>query len=357
MDKITDALTEAIHDFFVDACGGMFIGIFDDANAAVGDIGKEVAKTPSQWNSSIFSLVQSLSDNVIIPIAALIITGIFCYELITAITEKNNMHDIESFIFFKFFLKSCIAVILLSHTFEITMAIFDVGQWVVNRSSALISDSTYVDVNDIYYNFRSTLDTMDTGSLIVLMLEAAVVGLAVKAIAILVTVRYIDVRRFGRFWLLSNDEADTVTGMDKLGIEPDNALLTADFLIEKLNKRKKAIKEMLHDQTIIAGIGNIYSDEILHAARIYPEKSCNALTNAEWKRLAEQIPKVIAWATEANEITPEDYLAGNGKEYRNTPFLKAYGHNGKPCEFCGTLFEKLTVGCRSSCYCPKCQKK
>ncbi|MBP0961582.1 MAG: hypothetical protein J5864_05510 [Oscillospiraceae bacterium] len=188
MDKITDALTEAIHDFFVDACGGMFIGIFDDANAAVGDIGKEVAKTPSQWNSSIFSLVQSLSDNVIIPIAALIITGIFCYELITAITEKNNMHDIESFVFFKFFLKSCIAVLLLSHTFEITLAIFDVGQWVVNQSSALISDSTYVDVNDIYYNFRSTLDTMDTGSLIVLMLEAAVVGLAVKAIAILVTV-------------------------------------------------------------------------------------------------------------------------------------------------------------------------
>ena len=170
-------------------------------------------------------------------------------------------------------------------------------------------------------------------------------------------IRYIDVRRFGRFWLLSNDEADTVTGMDKLGIEPDNALLTADFLIEKLNKRKKAIKEMLHDQTIIAGIGNIYSDEILHAARIYPEKSCNALTNAEWKRLAEQIPKVIAWAIEANEITPEDYIAGKGKEYRNTPFLKAYGHNGKPCEICGTLFEKLTVGGRSSCYCPKCQKK
>lgn len=170
-------------------------------------------------------------------------------------------------------------------------------------------------------------------------------------------IRYIDIRRFGRFWLLGKDQADTVTGMDKLGIEPDDKLLTANFLIEKLNKRKKAIKEMLHDQTIIAGIGNIYSDEILHAARIYPEKSCNALTNAEWKRLAEQIPKVIAWAIEANEITPEDYLAGKGKEYRNTPFLKAYGHNGKPCEICGTLFEKLTVGGRSSCYCPKCQKK
>lgn len=170
-------------------------------------------------------------------------------------------------------------------------------------------------------------------------------------------IRYIDIRRFGRFWLLGKDEADTVTGMDKLGIEPDDKLLTANFLIEKLSKRKKAIKEMLHDQTIIAGVGNIYSDEILHTARIYPEKPCNTLTNDEWKRLAEQIPKVITWAIEANEITPEDYLAGKGKEYRNTPFLKAYGHNGKPCEVCGTLFEKLTVGGRSSCYCPKCQKK
>lgn len=169
--------------------------------------------------------------------------------------------------------------------------------------------------------------------------------------------RYIDVRRFGRFWLLSRDEADTVTGMDKLGIEPDDEALTVDFLKEKLSKRKKAIKEMLLDQTIIAGIGNIYSDEILHATRIYPEKHCNILTNAEWNRLAEQIPKIIAWATEANEITPEDYLAGKGKEYRNTPFLRAYGHNGKPCEICGTPFEKMIVGGRSSCYCPKCQKK
>jgi formamidopyrimidine-DNA glycosylase len=170
-------------------------------------------------------------------------------------------------------------------------------------------------------------------------------------------IRYIDIRRFGRFWLFGKDEADTVTGMNKLGIEPDDAALTVDLLKEKLSKRKKAIKEMLHDQTIIAGIGNIYSDEILHAARIYPEKSCNALTNAEWKRLAEQIPKVITWAIEANEITPEDYLAGKGKEYRNTPFLKAYGHNRKPCEVCRSLFEKITVGGRSSCYCPKCQKK
>ena len=188
MDKIIDAIEEAIHDFFVDACGGMFIGIFDDANAAVGDIGKEVALTPSQWNSSIFSMIQNLSNNVIIPIAGLIITAVLCYELISTITEKNNMHDVETFIFFKYCFKACVAVMLLSHTFDITMAIFDVGQWIVNQSTASITNDTYVDVNDIYYNFRSTLAHEDIGSLIVLMLEAAVVGLAVKAIAILVTV-------------------------------------------------------------------------------------------------------------------------------------------------------------------------
>ena len=188
MDKILEAIEDAIHNFFVDACGGMFIGIFDDANASVGNVSKEVALTPSQWNNSVFSMIQDLSNNVIIPIAGLIITAVLCYELITAITEKNNMHDIETFIIFKFCFKACVAVMLLSHTFEITMAIFDVGQWIVNQSAESIINDTYVDVNEIYLNFRSTLDKMDTGSLIVMMLEAAVVGLAVKAIAILVTV-------------------------------------------------------------------------------------------------------------------------------------------------------------------------
>ncbi len=188
MDDIFESIGDAIHDFFVDVCGGMFIGIFDDANAAVGQIAAEVGKTPSQWNGSIFTMIQNLSNNVIIPIAGLIITFVLCYELITTITEKNNMHDVDTFIFFKFIFKACVAVMLLSHTFEITMAIFDVGQWVVNQSAGSITNDTYVDVISIYNNFRDNLDSMDTGSLIVLMLEAAIVGLAVKAIAILVTV-------------------------------------------------------------------------------------------------------------------------------------------------------------------------
>ena len=188
MDDILQSIGDAIHDFFVDVCGGMFIGIFDDANAATGDIASQVGLTPSQWNGSIFTMIQNLSKNVVIPIAGLIITFVLCYELITMITEKNNMHDIDTFMFFKYVFKSCVAVMLLSHTFEITMAIFDVGQWIVNQAAVSITNDTYVDVTSIYIQFRDSLDAMGTGELIALMLEAAVVSLAVKAIAILVSV-------------------------------------------------------------------------------------------------------------------------------------------------------------------------
>lgn len=188
MDRILQAISDAIHDFLVDLCGGIFVGIFDDANAATGTIASEVGQTPSQWNGTIFSMIQNLSHNVIIPIAGMIITFVLCYELITAITEKNNMHDVDTFLFFKYVFKACVAVFLLSHTFEITLAIFDVGQWVVNQSSGSIVNDTYVDVISIWDRFKGSLNGMDNGDLIVLILEASVVSLAVKAIAILVTV-------------------------------------------------------------------------------------------------------------------------------------------------------------------------
>lgn len=171
MDDILDSIVDAIHDFLVDLCGGIFIGIFDDANAATGEIAAEVGLTPSGWNASIFNMIQNLSNNVIIPIAGMIITFVLCYELITTITEKNNMHDVDTFIFFKYVFKACVAVFLLSHTFEITIAIFDVGQWVVNQAASSITNDTYVDVISMYNNFRDSLDSMDCGQLIVLIME------------------------------------------------------------------------------------------------------------------------------------------------------------------------------------------
>lgn len=170
-------------------------------------------------------------------------------------------------------------------------------------------------------------------------------------------IRYIDVRRFGRFWYIRSEESAAMTGIDKLGLEPSDEHLTADYLKANLGGRKKPIKEMLHDQSVIAGIGNIYSDEILYEAGIFPETKCSDLSDDEWRRLAVQIPAVIQWGIELNRTTPEAYLAGKGKDYRNTPFLKAYGHVGQRCGKCGTVFEKITVGSRSSTFCPNCQRK
>lgn len=170
-------------------------------------------------------------------------------------------------------------------------------------------------------------------------------------------IRYIDVRRFGRFWYLHEEESDVITGQDKLGLEPFDQQLTANFLKAKLGTRKKAIKEMLQDQSIIAGIGNIYSDEILFAAGIYPESKCMELTDEDWKSLSRTIPEIISWGIDTNDMTPEEYLAGKGKEYRNIPQLRVYGRAGKPCPVCQQMIEKIVIGGRSSCYCPSCQNR
>lgn len=169
-------------------------------------------------------------------------------------------------------------------------------------------------------------------------------------------IRYIDPRRFGRFWLLKKDEQDTFTGIDRLGPEPYDEKLTGEYLMTSLLNRKKTIKECLLDQSMVAGIGNIYGDEILFAAGICPTRPGNSLTVEECHRLAKQIPISLAYFTEKNAISPEDYLAGKGMEYRNTPYIKVYGHEKEKCPVCGHDFKKIVLAGRSSVFCPKCQK-
>lgn len=168
--------------------------------------------------------------------------------------------------------------------------------------------------------------------------------------------RFSDTRRFGRFWLLKNGEADTYSGTHKLGTEPLDKQLTAGYLQARLGKRKKAVKECLLDQSIVAGIGNIYSDEILFTAGIYPARPANSLNMEEWERLAAAIPERISYFIKVNKITPEEYLETKGQDYRNTPFLQVYGQEGKPCPKCGEMLCRIVVGGRGSVYCPVCQK-
>ena len=147
MDSIFDKITQAINDFLMSIIESNLSTMFDDVNDKVGTIANEVGQTPQQWNSSVFSIIQNLSETVIVPIAGLIITFVLCYELISMIMEKNNMHDVDTFMFFKYFFKACVAIVIVTNTFNIVMAVFDVGQHIVQNSSSVIASNTHIDIS------------------------------------------------------------------------------------------------------------------------------------------------------------------------------------------------------------------
>ena len=128
MQSILDAINEWIKEILIGAINGNLSTMFGDVNEKVGTIAAEVGQTPQGWNANIFSMIQTLSENVIVPIAGLVITYVLCYELISMVTEKNNMHDVDTSMFFKWVFKAFVAVYLVTHTFDITMAVFDMAQ-------------------------------------------------------------------------------------------------------------------------------------------------------------------------------------------------------------------------------------
>lgn len=162
--------------------------MFTDVNDKTGTIAAEVGKTPQGWNAGIFNMIQSLSDSVIVPIAGLIITFVLCYELISMIIEKNNMHDMDTWMFFKWFFKAFIAVFLVTNTFNIVMAIFDVGQSLVTSAAGVINGTTAIDIATTITAMETEMETMAIGELLALTLETVLVSLCMKIISILITV-------------------------------------------------------------------------------------------------------------------------------------------------------------------------
>ena len=159
-----------------------------DVNEKVGTIAAEVGQTPQGWNAGIFSMIRTLSENVIVPIAGLVITYVLCVELISMVTEKNNMHDVDTFMFFKWFFKAWVAVYLVTHTFDITMAVFDVAQHVVSGAAGVISGNTNIDVAAALASLRSGLDAMEIPELLLLVMETSLVSLCMKIMSVLITV-------------------------------------------------------------------------------------------------------------------------------------------------------------------------
>lgn len=185
IDKITDFIKEMLQGWVLTNLETMFT----DVNDKVGTIAGEVSRTPSAWNSSIFSMIQTLSQTVIVPIAGMIISFVLCYELITLVIDKNNMHEFDTSLFFRFLFKACIAVSLLSKTFDIVMAVFDVGSHVVTSAGAVITGSTSLDVQaTLTTMFNNQIDTMGIGELIGLGMESMIISLCMKIMSVLITV-------------------------------------------------------------------------------------------------------------------------------------------------------------------------
>jgi len=183
-----EKIEEAIRDLLTNFVSSNLTTMFTDVNDKTGTIAAEVAQTPQAWNSSIFSMIENLSNSVIIPIAGMIITFVLCYELISMITEKNNMHDMDTWMFFKWFFKSFIAVYLVTNTFDITMAIFDVGQHLVNSAAGVIGGSTSIDIATTIAAMETAMESMELGELLQLSLETMLVSMCMKIISILITV-------------------------------------------------------------------------------------------------------------------------------------------------------------------------
>jgi len=147
MFGILDAITNWIKDLLIGAITSNLTSMFGDVNDKVGTIAAEVGQTPAGWDINIFNMIRTISETVVLPIAGLIITYVLCAELIGMITDKNSMHEIDTFMFFKYFFKAWVAIFIVTHTFDITMAVFDLAQHLVSGAAGVIHGSTAIDID------------------------------------------------------------------------------------------------------------------------------------------------------------------------------------------------------------------
>jgi hypothetical protein len=185
---ILEKIEEAIKDLLMGMIESNLTNMFTDVNEKVGVIASEVGKTPSTWNGGIYTMIRGLSESVIVPIAGIIITFVLCYELISMITEKNNLHDMDTWMFFKWFFKAAVAIYLVTNTFDIVMAVFDIGQNVVAGAAGVISGNTNIDIASTLDMMRDGMEAMGVGELLGLAVETLIISLCLKIMSILITV-------------------------------------------------------------------------------------------------------------------------------------------------------------------------
>ena len=181
-EKIADWLKEGL----IEAITGQYTSIFQSVNSQVSDVASQVGRTPQAWNSGVFSMIQNLSESVVVPIAGMILTFVLVYELIQMILEKNNMHEFDTFNIYKWIFKTFVAAYLLTNCFTITMAVFDVAQHVVSQSAGIINGN--LDVTVSLADLQTQLEAMGVWELIGLWLETNIINLCMWILSIVIFV-------------------------------------------------------------------------------------------------------------------------------------------------------------------------
>ena len=184
MDLIWEKFTEWLKELLVGGIMDNLTGMFDSVNTKVGEIAGQVGATPQGWNSGIYNMIRNLSDNVILPIAGVILAFVMTLELIQLITDRNNLNDVDTWMFFKWIFKTACAVLIVSNTWNIVMGVFDVAQSVVNSASGIIVSDTSLALADNVVDLEARLMNMEVWSLLGLWLQSFIVGITMWVLGI-----------------------------------------------------------------------------------------------------------------------------------------------------------------------------
>ena len=184
MNFIWDSITNWLKEVLVSGIVSNLSGLFDSTNEQIGEIAGQVGLTPQGWNSGIFNMIQNLSNNVILPLAGAILAIVMTLELIQLITDRNNLNDVDTWMFFKWVFKSAAAVLIVSNTWTIVMGIFDAAQSVVNGAAGVMIGNTSIDISSVVTDLESKLMEMDVGPLLGLWFQSLFVGICTWAITI-----------------------------------------------------------------------------------------------------------------------------------------------------------------------------
>ena len=184
MDALLNALTDWLKEMLVGGIMSNLTGMFDSVNQQVGDIATQVGQTPQGWNGSIFSMIQNLSNSIMVPIAGVILAIVMTMELIQMITDKNNLHDVDTWMIFKWVFKSAVAIIIVSNTWNIVMGVFDMAQSVVAQAAGIIGSDVSIDISSVMTDMESRLMDMDLGPLFGLWFQSLFIGITMWALYI-----------------------------------------------------------------------------------------------------------------------------------------------------------------------------